>query len=144
MSMLKEKFLDFVHTLNITDELKDFAEMLTDKDLLGSGINTDELFGPDGRLAAAKMLYRLYDISKGYTLRDGNVNIVCRHTNYLELPLTRSTKKVLLARGRVELGDLYEIAMHEKLYDAVELINRLDLVSTIRYRDYKEENNDII
>ena len=142
--MLKEKFLDFVHTLNITDELKDFAEMLTDKDLLGSGINTDELFGPDGRLAAAKMLYRLYDISKGYTIRDGNVNIVCRHTNYLELPLTRSTKKVLLARGRVELGDLYEIAMHEKLYDAVELINRLDLVSTIRYRDYKEENNDII
>ena len=144
MSMLKEKFLDFVHTLNITNELKDFAETLIDKDLLGSGINTDELFGPDGRLAAAKMLYRLYDISKGYTIRDGNVNIVCRHTNYLELPLTRSTKKVLLARGRVELGDLYEIAMHEKLYDAVELINRLDLVSTIRYRDYKEENNDII
>lgn len=142
--MLKEKFLDFVHTLNITNELKDFAETLIDKDLLGSGINTDELFGPDGRLAAAKMLYRLYDISKGYTIRDGNVNIVCRHTNYLELPLTRSTKKVLLARGRVELGDLYEIAMHEKLYDAVELINRLDLVSTIRYRDYKEENNDII
>lgn len=142
--MLKEKFLDFVRTLNITNELKDFAETLIDKDLLGSGINTDELFGPDGRLAAAKMLYRLYDISKGYTIRDGNVNIVCRHTNYLELPLTRSTKKVLLARGRVELGDLYEIAMHEKLYDAVELINRLDLVSTIRYRDYKEENNDII
>ena len=142
--MLKEKFLDFVHTLNITNELKDFAETLTDKDLLGSGINTDELFGPDGRLAAANLLYRLYDISKGYTIRDGNVNIVCRHTNYLELPLTRSTKKALLARGRIELRDLYEIAMHEKLYDAVELINRLDLVSTIRYRDYKEDNNDII
>ena len=144
MSMLKEKFLDFVHTLNITDELKDFAETLTDKDLLGSGINIDELLEPDGRLAAAKMLYRLYDVSKGYTVRDGNVNIVCRHTNFLELPLTRSTKKTLLARGRIELGDLYEIALHEKLYDAVELINRLDLVSTIRYRDCKEEKNGVI
>ena len=137
--MLKEKFLDFVHTLNVTDEVRDFAETVTEDDILMSGINVDGLRGPDGRLTAAKILYRLYDISKGYTLRDGTVNIVCKHTNYLELPLTRSTKMFLLQRGRIELKDLYEIALRENLYDAVELINRLDLVSTIRYRDYMEE-----
>ena len=139
--MLKEKFLDFVQTLNIDDELEKFVETVTDEDILKSGVNPDELFEADGRLATAKILYRLYDISKGYTIRDGNVSIVCKHTNYLELPLTRSTKKALLSRGRIELRDLYKIALHERLYDAVELINRLDLVSTIRYRDIKEETD---
>ena len=145
--MLKERFKFLAATLNIDDEMLAFSSKVTDVDMLESGVNPDELLDScedTARLSCAKMLFRLWDMSKGYTERSGYIYVICNKTNCFELPLTRSTKLALLKRGRVELKDLYNVAMHEKLYDAVELLNHMELISSVRFRKVGEKNGEVI
>ena len=142
--MLEEKFQYLVTTLNISDELIEFSKGVTVQDMVMSGVNPDDIESSNediARLACAKMLFRLYDMSKGYTVQEGNVYSVCKYSNCLELPITKASKLELLKQGRIELKDLYGIAMNKKLYDATELLIRLDMVSSIRYR--KVGNRDV-
>lgn len=145
--MLKGRFEFLTATLNIDDEMLAFASKVTDSDMLESGVNPDELMDGNedtARLACAKMLFRLWDMSKGYTERSGYIYVICDRTNCFELPLTRSTKLSLLKRGRVELKDLYTVAMHDKLYDAIELLNHMELISSVRFRKVGEKNGEVI
>lgn len=140
--MKDERFTSLVSMLKLTDDERRFADSITVQSMLSTGIDLRDLHGDDeesAKLTCFKVVARLYDMHMGYTLCAGPVVVVCQHSCYTELPISKSSKIALMKYGRLELRDLWTTAIDMGLYDVMDVLNHMSIFTTIRYR-YKMED----
>lgn len=133
MIVIDKVFHEKIKTMNLDKEVKEFANTVTLKDLIACRIPLNKLEENDADIAAYDMLMRLYDMSKQYTALAGPVSVVCQHSNFSELPISKKSKRVLMGYKRVELIDLWAVALYEKLYDVIEVLRNIERYTTVRY-----------
>lgn len=134
--MYIERMKELMPSLKLDESVSTFAENITDRDVLESRIIPDDLFSLDtdlARLTCMKIVCRLYDMSKKYTVLVGSVVTVTNHSCFTELPICRNSKYELMEYGRLELKDLHTIAMVRNMYDVIAALYMIHKLSTIKY-----------
>lgn len=127
--------------LNLSVEERGVLIRATEEQVLTCGKPVDDLLSVnpfDRRLCAMAVAQRLYDISKGYTFPMQVGTVVCQHSSYTELPLSRNTRIKMLKFGRVELKDVWKIALHNNFYDATDAILHIKELGVIKYQPRKD------
>lgn len=131
--MINDVFYSKIDSMNLDKDIKEFAKTITLKDLISCRIPLNNLEGSDSDVVAYDMLMRLYDMRNQYTTLAGSVSVVCQHSNFSELPISKKSKRILMGYKRVELIDLWAVAMHERLYDVIEVLMNIENYSTVKY-----------
>lgn len=136
-----QKVRDVACRLNLTKDQRSILDGLQESDLLKCGVTTDDLLSDDENVVkccAMKIIQRLYDLSKGYTQRVGIGVVVSQHSSYTELPMSKATRTAMLKFGRVELQDLWKLALHYDFYDATDAILHIKELGVIKYQPRKD------
>lgn len=127
--------------LNLSAEERDMLETATEEQVLTCGKPVDDMLSGnpfDRKLCAMAIIQRLYDISKGYTSPMQVGTVVCQHSSYTELPLSRNTRIKMLKFGRVELKDVWKLALHNNFYDATDAILHIKELGVIKFQPRKD------
>lgn len=132
-TVIDDVFHSKIDSMDLDKDIKEFAKTITLKDLISCRIPLNNLEGPDSDVVAYDMLMRLYDMHNQYTALAGPVSVVCQHSNFSELPISKKSKRILMGYKRVELIDLWTVALHERLYDVTEVLRNIENYTTVRY-----------